>query len=99
MLRLGRVEEAIQLTEEGFENMGKAFGANHQRTVEEYLRFGTELSRIHEFDRAVKYLQIYIDRRLLVVSPSDELILNAKMMIGSIRNDQGKLEEAIQYFE
>lgn len=35
----------------------------------------------------------------MVVSDSDFKILNTKLMIGSILNDEGKLPEAVAYFE
>lgn len=79
--------------------MDKAFGKNHMRTVEEYLRFGIELSKVQRNKEAIKYFQIYIDRISLVLSPSDIKILNARMMIGSILNDEGRLDEAIEIYE
>lgn len=71
LFNLHRVDEAIEVTKKGIYWMEKAFGQNHNRTLEEYLRFGNILQSNKRLDLCVEYLTKYVEKKEFIIGPRD----------------------------
>lgn len=98
LFNMQKVDEAIEATKKGIGLMEKVFGSNHQRTLEEYLRFGNMLQAHKRNNLAVEYMKIYIDKKEFIIGPSDQKLMSVKLLRGSILADLGRLEEGTEMY-